>query len=349
MSIDPSRVLFVGVGASAVCYYRIMLPAMALGSDWVGLHGDPPGKLMIDTGLIKKETEMPDFLSDDYDVVVLQQVVGEGWRDIIKQMQASGKKVLFEIDDYLHAIRHTVGHGGGSKYTQAYCAEIERSMEACDGLIVSTKWLRTKYRKFNKNVYVCQNGIDIARYDLEKPQRESINIGWAGAQGHFDAMVPWLQQVSAIMVENENVNFVSVGMNFADGFREWFPDERAVTVPWAAIEQYPAAMTLFDIALAPAGKTRFHRGKSDLRWVEAGALSIPVIADPTVYPNIREGETGFHAHTPEEVKDKLEMLIADREMRERVGQAARAYVEEHRTHVITAKDWERSFDRVLAT
>ena len=33
---------------------------------------------------------------------------------------------------------------------------------------------------------------------------------------------------------------------------------------------YPATrMTLMDIALAPAGKSNFFRGKSDLRWLEA--------------------------------------------------------------------------------
>lgn len=344
--METDRALFVGMGSSAICYYRIMLPAMALGSDWVGLHGLPP-RLKIDTGLVKKETEMPSFLGGDYDIVVLQQVVGDGWHELIRQMQEKGIKVVFEIDDYLHAIRHTPGHGGAEKYSEAYCAEIERSMELCDALIVSTKWLKIKYRKFNPNVYVCRNGIDIKRYDLEKPERPSLNIGWAGAQGHLEAMIPWLEQVSKIMSENEKVNFVSVGMNFADAFKEYFPHERAIAVPWAAIEQYPAAMTLFDIALAPAGKTKFHRGKSDLRWVEAGALRIPIIADPTVYPNIQDGVTGFVATSGEQVLEKLKLLVGDEELRVKVGNAARLYVEENRTHLHTAKDWEHAFDRIL--
>ena len=57
-------------------------------------------------------------------------------------------------------------------------------------------------------------------------------------------------------------------------------------------------MTLFDIAIAPSAENNLFRGKSDLRWLEASALGIPLVAHPDVYPEIEDGVTGVHARTP---------------------------------------------------
>ena len=132
------------------------------------------------------------------------------------------------------------------------------------------------------------------------------------------------------MRERADTRFISVGQPFA----QWSADEfgaRALAIPFTALEVYPAAMTHFDIALAPAGKGDYFKGKSDLRWLEAAALGMPCIADPDVYPEIEHGVTGFHASTPAEMGGILRELVADRDLRERVGAAAREYVTEHRT------------------
>ena len=51
-------------------------------------------------------------------------------------------------------------------------------------------------------------------------------------------------------------------------------------VPWAPFDVYPAAMTLMDVALAPAGRNNFFRGKSDLRWLEAARARYPARRRP---------------------------------------------------------------------
>lgn len=342
--LDPSRVLFLGKGASAVCYYRVMLPAMAMGADWAGIHGNPP-KIGVASSLIKGDTRKPELLSGHYDFVVLQQMVGPAWLDLIEKMQAQGIKVLFEIDDYLHAIPRMEDHAFRENFTPEVLQQIEESMAACDGMIVSTPYLKRKYGRYAKRTFVCPNGIDLARYDLESPEREDhINVGWAGATGHFNAVRPWFQQVHFVMQHHENVNFVSIGERYADAFREVHGKERALSVPFAAIEQYPSAMTLLDIALAPAGQNRFFRGKSDLRWIEAGALGIPVIADAALYSDIKQGETGFKASNAEQMLEFLYALINSPDLRKEIGANAKAYVTEHRTIQTLKRNWERAFN-----
>lgn len=352
--LDPSRVLFVGVSSSAICYYRALLPATAMGADWIGVEGQPPA-LRIDTGLIKGATQKPNMLGGDYDVIVLQEVFGEGWLKLIQDAQARGIRVVYEINDYLHGIPSLRDHQYSKYYTAERLAGIEECMMEADAVTTTTKWLKKKYQKFAKRIYVCPNGIDINRYELERAPKldgDGVTVGWAGATGHLEALAPWLQQIVYLMDMAEHVNFATIGQPItklefegeegeAWSFEQRFGD-RALSVPFCAIEQYPAAMTLLDVAIAPGGNSRFHRGKSDLRWVEASALGIPVVASPILYPEIQNGVTGLHASNPAKVMEYLLALTSSAEMRSEIGEAARTHVREHRTIQALLPKWERA-------
>ena len=91
-------------------------------------------------------------------------------------------------------------------------------------------------------------------------------------------------------------------------------------------------MTLFDIAIAPSSESNLFKGKSDLRWLEASALGIPLVAHPEIYPEIEDGVTGVHARTPAEVEAALIDLVDDAAKRERIGAQAYAYVAANRRH-----------------
>jgi glycosyltransferase involved in cell wall biosynthesis len=341
--IDPTRVIFVGVGSTPICYYRCALPAHTIGADWVGVHGEPP-MLTIDTGVVKGKTQKPVLLGGDYDVLVLQEVAGEGWLKLIADAQARGIKVIYEINDYLHGIPRLDDHGFSEFYTPTRLRDVERCMEAADAVTVTTKYLKTKYRKFAKRIFVVPNGLDPKRYDLERPDRgDKVNIGWAGATGHMRAVEPWLAKVAHVMDVLPKVNFVSIGQPLADMFTPRFGD-RALSVPWAAIEQYPAAMTLLDIAIAPAANTKFHRGKSDLRWLEAGALGIPAVVSPILYPEMQHGVTGFAALNQDQVFEYLTILATDPHMRQTMGEAVRTHVRENRTIDAMIPKWQRALE-----
>lgn len=345
MTFTPADdVLFVGLGKSAVAWYRCFLPAMFIGADWCGLGGSPPN-LQFATGLVRRKTQAPDFY--EYKVVVLQQPAGRRWLDAMRKMQDRGIKVLVEVDDYLHGIRKKDDHDFAAHFGKDYLKKLELCMGVADGLIVSTEYLRRRYRAFNKNVWVCENGLDTERYNLTRPERPNVNIGWSGATGHVQSVIPWLRATASVMAGYEEACFVSIGQDFASEFQRQFGDERAISIPFTLIEQYPAAMTMFDIALAPAGKGAWYKGKSDLRWLEAGALGIPLIADPTIYPKITPEVDGFHAEDPREVAEILDMLVGDRDLRESVGGAARDYVRRERDMRVTVKQWLSVFAEVV--
>ena len=344
--MDIPKTLFMSRGDKPPGWYRCALPALSLGADWVCYAADPP-----ETRLVFGRTERTLSLSDvtDYDVVVLQQPRGKAWLAQIREWQRQGVVVLADVDDWLRGIRKLKDHDFSRLFDKKLVEEFELCMRAVDGIICSIPWLAERHSSLNPNTYVCQNGIDLKRYALTPPQRDHVAVGWAGATGHREAMRPWLAEVEAVMHEDANVHFVSVGQRFALDLAETFGQERSLYVPFSAFDTYPASMTLYDIALAPAGDTSFYKGKSDLRWLEASAIGLPLIADPEVYPDIEHGVTGFHAATPGEMGEILRELVADEPLRRKVGAAAKAHITEHRSAQAVAPQWAAVLNEVVGS
>jgi len=340
MSALP-RTVFLGKAGTATSWYRCALPAMALGVSWVGMAGEPPA-VHFPTGVTDGRLDFGDL--SRFDVVVVQQPHGRGWLHAIRELQAAGTRVLFEIDDYVQAVRKAADHDFRASFGREVVEAYELSMRVCDGIVCSTEYLARRYRAFNKHVWVCRNGLDLKRYALSKPARDLVSIGWAGGTGHRSAMATWLPAVAEVMRAEPNTRFVTVGPSFADELAGEFGRERTLALPFAPLDTYPASMTHFDIALAPAGKGAFYQGKSDLRWLEASALGTPLIADRAVYPDVEHGVTGFQVEGPGEVREHLLALVRDAELRRRVGETARAHVAEHRSIEAMAPQWAAAIE-----
>ncbi len=332
---DLPRTLFIGISNGAVALYRCALPSTVLGCDWVGVRGEP-SNYEIRSGDVADSFTFDDVPS--YDVVIVQQVSGRAWLNAIREWQAAGVTVLYEIDDWLHGVRR-IEHAHADKLDRATVETYELCMRAADGVICSTPWLAERYRGVNPRTWVCRNGIDLRRYAYERPARDHVGIGWAGGTGHLASARPWMREIAAVMGARDRTRFVSIGAPFGGSFAARFGAERALCVPFLPLEAYPAVMTHFDVAVAPAGQGGFFKGKSDLRWLEASALGIPLVADPVVYPEIQHGVTGFRAETPAEARELLLELVDDETLRRRVGEAAREYVTAHRSAEVAARSW----------
>jgi glycosyltransferase involved in cell wall biosynthesis len=343
---DIPKTLFLSRGNKAPAWYRCALPALALGADWTCYGGTPPN-VQFDYGRIDRKITLADI--PEYEVVVIQQPRGPEWLTTIREWQRRGVVVLADIDDWIRGIRKKQDHDFNNLFGRKTVEAYELCLRAVDGIICSTPWLAERFAGLNKNTFVCRNGIDLKRYALTIPERDHVAVGWSGATGHKLAMQPWLAKVAEVMREHDDLRFVSVGQGFAKELAPEFGPQRCVAVPFTLIDTYPASMTLYDVALAPAGEGSFYRGKSDLRWLESSALGQPLIADPTVYPDIEHGVTGFHASTPAEMAEILRELVADEPLRRRVGAAAKAYVTEHRSAQVAAAQWADVLRQVGST
>lgn len=321
------KTLFIGIDRAAVTHYRCRLPAEALGHDWIGVTHD----FAVVTGNCGG---IPDI--DAYDTVVCQQAHGLKWERRIAKLQSKGVRVLYETDDYLHGIRHLVDHGSARWFTPAVMKEYDRCMSMCDGVIVSTPFLAERYRSFNPSVTVCRNGIDAERYDYEKPQRDYVTVGWAGATGHYSAVRRWLEGgILDALADHPTSQFVAIGQpEVAQLAVERLGDDRALGIPWGPFRTYSTAMTGIDVFLAPAGQDKWYRGKSDLRWLEAGALGQPCICAPHIYP-----EAELVAETPSDAADILRTFLQRPGQIAAAGRVARDAVVPSRSFPLAAEPW----------
>jgi glycosyltransferase involved in cell wall biosynthesis len=340
---DIPKTLFVGLGTSIVAYYRCFLPAVALGADYALWAGDAP--VRVGGGFGARAMKLEDFF--DYDVVVIQYASGKHWLKIVRDLQDAGVTVLYEIDDYVHSARKNKSHEMSSAFGAERLRQMEMVMRVVDGIICSTAFIARRYSSFSSRTWECRNGIDLKRYEWPKPPRSGVTIGWAGGVGHRQSLARWEPALRNVLRTRPETRFVSVGHAAAAEFMDEFPG-RAVAYPTAGIEVYPATMSLFDVSIAPSAENNQFRGKSDLRWLEASAVGIPLVAHPDVYPDIEDGVTGVHASSVDEVEAALLRMVDDAAERERIGNAAHAHVAEHRRIEVMAQSWSEVLNEVRA-
>lgn len=323
--MDMSKVAFVGNSRAVVSWYRCALPALFSGADWFGVV--PTDPKVVTTKVAKRSWAE----ADQYEVIVWQQPLVFESREMIRHLRSKGVKVIIEMDDYLPGVPKMDDHDFKSRpeFGKKAMQSLDKMISICDGLIVSTQFLADKYRHLKPDAtYVCLNGLDLGRYAKGRPEHEGVNLGWAGATGHRDSFQRIAQTVADVLNAHPETTIVTIGQGFAEAYSILPPRDgkpRHMSLPFSSLEIYPNAMTIFDIALAPARNTGWYRAKSALRAYEAAALGIPVIGDPLVYSEVQHGVTGLLVEGEDDWRDNIELLVTDHDMRERMGRAAREW------------------------
>ena len=248
--------------------------------------------------------------------------------------------VLMEIDDYAFGVDSSNPNARNYDPTADACTNIKHQLEMSDAVIVSTEELKKMYLPFNKNIHVIPNAIDFSIFDKLKNNKHKsfINIGWQGGSSHKKDLKIVEPVIKAILKKYKNVRFTILGGD--EGMPESLKRNKRIkwVNDWIPVNKYPAykASFGFDIELAPLADTQFNRCKSNLRYLEASALKIPVVASNVgPYKNIC-------AATCETKKDwirELSLLIEDKTYRETLGEEAYKDVKTNYNMIDTAKHY----------
>ncbi len=302
------RALFVGQAAPPSLYHRIVLPATALGCAWCTADSAPS--------------------LEDYEMVVVQMPSTPDWLDTIQRLRGRGTRVFYEVDWHLHA------HVDDEPTLRG----IESLMAACDGVLCATPFLAERYAAYNPNVRVCANGLDPRGYALARPERDTVTIGWAGTTMTVEDIAGSVAAIAEVMTARPEVRFASLGQPVAD----LIGGDRCSALPMVLVEQYPAALAAFDLMFEPPAVSPARQGRSQLRWLEAGALGIPLVADPETYPN------AVPARDADELAHQLLRLVDDAALRAEIGEAARSTVLAEHTISAAAASWRRALTQASA-
>lgn len=322
MNESPIKLLALPADNTGCGFYRIAQPAKWLrNAGWEIRLGNYSN--------IKSED------IDWCDLMVLQRPSSSFHIGAINYAKGRGKKVVFELDDYVMGILPT--NPGFQAWTpeNLNLARCLHAMQLCDAVTTTTEILANEFRQFNKNVYVLPNYLDLTLWDRRLPYRDTdrLRIGWTGGCSHQVD----LQIIGPAMVdicrEFPKVKFVLVGFipqkvfeaipSMVEPCKACGYEGQIEFVQGAEVLQYPSvlARTSIDVGLAPIQDVAFNRAKSDLKLKEYMRLGIPWIAsDVGPYQAWKTSGAGYAASNhPDDWKRYIKLLIEDKETRKALG------------------------------
>jgi glycosyltransferase involved in cell wall biosynthesis len=256
--------------------------------------------------------------------------------------QKYGKPMFVETDDNHLDVPNWNNAYNSYSPSSFYRQTVNRMMGWSDGLIVTTPHLKEVYEKFNPNIHIVENSLDFKgdrKYvgwdTVSVRKHRGIRIGWIGGRSHFNDLMMVAPALREILLEYPEVTLVLVNSALQPSCHELdipYPFQGLSNVHYAdrsvSINRFPMFMASFgmDIGIAPLVDCNFNRSKSNLRWLEYGALKIPCVASSISHfsQTVKDGKDGILVKNNDLQiwKDSLKMLIEDAGLRQEIGRQA---------------------------
>lgn len=248
-----------------------------------------------------------------------------------ERLARRGVRLIYDIDDLIYLPRASEAN----RFVRTFRRRdrIVRMMRAASHVIVCTEYLRRFAAEQNAHVTMISSTIDT---DVYQPRRHSgardgITIGWSGSH----STAPFLSVIAAA-IEELNTRFtirllvVGAGQFAMDGVDV---DVR----PWS-LDRETADLSEMDVGVYPLPDEEWVLGKSGLKALQYMGVGVPVVASRigAACEFIQDGENGFLAGSRDEWVDRISRLIRDPQLRERMGRAGRATVEDRFSVRVTA-------------
>jgi glycosyltransferase involved in cell wall biosynthesis len=232
------------------------------------------------------------------------------------------RAVVFDIDDMVHLLP-TSG-------TNARARRLKSSgryfllMRSARHVITCTPALDHLVRQHNPHTTDISSTIDTDRYQPCNPysnDRELV-LGWSGSH----STAPYLHLLDGVL--RRLAALVPFRLLVMGPSAFTISGVSVEVVPWSASVEIPTLQRI-DIGLYPLPDDDWVQGKSGLKALQYMALGIPVVASAVGCNDrvVSHGHTGYLVHSEAEWLAALEQLIADPQLRRRLGQAGRRVVE----------------------
>ncbi|MFC3053153.1 glycosyltransferase [Kordiimonas pumila] len=271
--------------------------------------------------------------SDEPKVLILQRgfLTKDGWPKAVKQAIERDYLFIVEYDDY--------PENPFNAAKRANSLDWER-FSMCHAVQCSTKPLYDAFTPHNPEVALFENHLfqmpaPITRTDTE------IRV-FFGALNRKDAWAPLIKSFNKVLAKYPQLRAVIL---HDEEFFAALNTKNKVFKPACDYNTYLKLLHSCDISLQPLDNSVFNRYKSDIKFVEAGAGGLAVVASPTVYADtIEDSITGLIAHTSKDWERALAKLAQDAEYRKTLGQNAKNYILSERLlikHAHKRLDWYR--------
>jgi GT2 family glycosyltransferase/glycosyltransferase involved in cell wall biosynthesis len=243
-------------------------------------------------------------LARDADVVLVQRTALEPAmiEEFIATLEDRGTPLVLDLDDHL-----LIKSADDVTYGP-HQAGLARLIDSASLVLVSSERLGHALEDRAQRVALVPNLIDerlflsgVRERPDGVPEREGpLQLVYVGSPTHADDLAllrPVLAELDALRPGKFELNVVGVELPGPE--QEWY---RRVVVP-DDCKPYPRFVAWlrgmrdrWDLAVAPLVNTEFNSYKSDLKFLEYGALGLPaVFSDVPAYESVVDGRTGLKA------------------------------------------------------
>lgn len=290
------------------------------------------------------------------DVLFFQRVTDLQAIEVFKQVQAKGKAIIFEADDYVDDIAQTSDPRVKMYWNKEAVSNFTACAQGADGLILSTQKLTEVYRlkTRNKNSFCVPNGLDTRniRWNIEHNKFDKkgyLTLCYMGGSTHGQD----LDIIKDPMISILN-RYKDVKMKFLGYVPDWAADlpENQVIIDgtWRTILEYPEAMADVDIGLVPLKSMPFNIiGKSCLKWLEYTMVGAATIASKVgeTGTEIQSRKTGLLASTQEGWEQYMKQLIENPDQITMLNKAAVQYVLNYRSIDVMIDKWLYTVNTII--
>jgi glycosyltransferase involved in cell wall biosynthesis len=260
----------------------------------------------------------------NYDLVyILREAALLGPPVFEKLIHQQRVPIVFDFDDAIFVSYRSPSNGYLS-YLK-FASKTKTICRVASHVMVGNPYLADYARQVNDRVTVIPTTIDTEKYRVSRSKESSgsIVIGWTGSYStvqHLDTLRGALKKLAG----KESFRLRVIGTPKY----ECSPID-VDAMPWRA-ETELEDLSAIDIGVMPLPDDKWSKGKCGLKALQFMAMGIPTICSPVGVNTdiIQDGQNGFLASTEDEWVDKLSRLLRSRELRERLGQAGRATVEQ---------------------
>lgn len=330
--------MMINSGYDGCNYPRIYLPCMYNGW-WTDKPNQREDKISIKDVREKLQGA---------DIVVFHRAEEQQYHDLAKMLKADGKKIVmdnddtFKLDDF-HPLAQFTPNGKKQDNLQRRSDNIDEFIKMCDLVTTTTKTLKEEYEKLNPNVKILPNYID--PMDWDEPMRndgDKVRIGITGSAAiEYDYL--HIKDVIRKLSERDDVELILFGLGdlkhrkenplvtkvFNEEYAFW-DSIKMTQFPWVKRYDYNRVLneTKLDIMIIPRKDNYFNRCKSNIKFLEASMLEIPVIAqsfDDGPYEEITP-DMGVLIRDNSKWMEEIDRLIKDKDLRRSMGEKAKEYV-----------------------
>ncbi len=311
------RILYIYANLQGTGFYRCFYPGHQLEKY------DNEVYFAEDLGV--DESNVPDL---SWDVYVFQLTQSQRGLDSMKRLKEAGKVVIYEVDDYVHAIPtgnplYEAFHPASGRVLEM----MEKCMRSADAVTVSTTELAELYAPLNAMTVPLPNCVDFDDEHWDVPRRPpdgGVVVGWVGSPSHIDDFKVVLGPLERLCRRYPNVKIAIGGPEEVFDLLTGVPAAQKKYLPPVNFFEYPNLPAQFDIGLVPLVDNKFNRCKSHLKGLEYARLSLPFLASPlpSYERLVRDGMNGCLCSRPREWYSKLCELVESPGRREAMGREA---------------------------